>query len=557
MKKLWCVAMIIVGMTLTTFGADFSGWAHYRTISITPPTALTAAVANFPLLVTLNRTPNHDDSLIISQAQSPLTGLDIRFASNDGSNTALSYQRVSWDTGAKTAEFWVLVPGIAASGATTIKMYWGKTGAIAPDVSSPAAVFSTSNNFRAVWHMNGAAGVNDTDATGTGHDAVPSGSPANVAGGTGVGKGFDGATQYFTVNHSADSGSSLIFPVGGPFTISAWINPQTLQTCKAILGKIYTNSCTTWSGSYGLAFYGTGAGMVRGNDINGTSAERSQYQLTADTWVHLAWVRNGAGSDLTNTNLYINGTASGQTTANNATNQRNDSLGFCIGKDADISGGTASYWTGQIDEVEVSGGVRSADWITLSYLSQQPAQTLLTNGAIVSLLAAPVLTSPANAAISQPLIDTLRWSAVSGALSYGVQVSIDSAFGTFILNDTAVVDSSRVVSGLSANVTYYWRVNARSAAGPGLWSSLSKFMTTTAGVRHNDVVYKYGKMGRTGILAVYSSDGRRVLSVPFTASATKSSLLKSSSKSLAKGLYLYRITGAENSVIDEGSLSVK
>jgi len=88
--------------------------------------------------------------------------------------------------------------------------------------------------------------------------------------------------------------------------------------------------------------------------------------------------------------------------------------------------------------------------------------------------AAPVLLSPLDNSVDQPLSTTFSWNTVSGATSYTLQVSSDSLFSSFIFN-AFVSGTSRTVSGLAVNATYYWRVNAGNYSGVGPWSSVWRF----------------------------------------------------------------------------------
>ena len=118
----------------------------------------------------------------------------------------------NYSTTTGSAEFWVLVPTIAASPAvTSLRMYWGN--AAATDLSSGSNVFTTTNNYVAVWHMNAATGTSELDATGSGHDAVQNGSPATVVGPSGdSAKSFDGTTQYYRVNNSSNARLHIKLP---------------------------------------------------------------------------------------------------------------------------------------------------------------------------------------------------------------------------------------------------------------------------------------------------------------------------------------------------------
>ena len=91
----------------------------------------------------------------------------------------------------------------------------------------------------------------------------------------------------------------------------------------------------------------------------------------------------------------------------------------------------------------------------------------------------PVLVSPANGAVNQPVSLTLRWNRTNPpAVSYRVQLSTDAAFlSGMVVDDSTVADTSRLVSGLLNNTPYYWRVNGKTAGGTGAFSSASSFTT--------------------------------------------------------------------------------
>jgi len=72
--------------------------------------------------------------------------------------------------------------------------------------------------------------------------------------------------------------------------------------------------------------------------------------------------------------------------------------------------------------------------------------------------------SPANGAINQPKSVTLQWSASTNATSYWYcyDTSNDNSCDNWFDNGTA---TSKTLSGLSPNTTYYWHVRARNALG--------------------------------------------------------------------------------------------
>jgi hypothetical protein len=88
---------------------------------------------------------------------------------------------------------------------------------------------------------------------------------------------------------------------------------------------------------------------------------------------------------------------------------------------------------------------------------------------------APVLSSPADGAtIIVPSV-TFSWNASAGAASYTLNVSTLSDFSTLTVNQSGITSTSRLVTGLLNNTTYYWRVNAVNPAGTSPWSSTWSF----------------------------------------------------------------------------------
>lgn len=91
--------------------------------------------------------------------------------------------------------------------------------------------------------------------------------------------------------------------------------------------------------------------------------------------------------------------------------------------------------------------------------------------------AVPTLTTPANAAslTAGTTSTTLKWNAVSGATSYGVQAYTGSCGGTAITVGSPGANTSVTLSGLSNSKTYYWRVDATGSGGSSSYSSCFSF----------------------------------------------------------------------------------
>jgi phosphodiesterase/alkaline phosphatase D-like protein len=90
---------------------------------------------------------------------------------------------------------------------------------------------------------------------------------------------------------------------------------------------------------------------------------------------------------------------------------------------------------------------------------------------------APVLASPANSSTGISINPALSWNVSTGSTSYRLQVSADSTFATTIYDTSGVTFTSKIISSLSYQVKYFWRVNATNTAGTSGWSNIWNFTT--------------------------------------------------------------------------------
>ncbi|MGA3051000.1 MAG: hypothetical protein ABSE00_03680, partial [Chitinispirillaceae bacterium] len=97
---------------------------------------------------------------------------------------------------------------------------------------------------------------------------------------------------------------------------------------------------------------------------------------------------------------------------------------------------------------------------------------------IVAAPAAPILSSPANAATNVATSPTLNWSSVAGASTYTVQIGTSTAFSTTVAS--GLTGSSQVINSLANNTLYYWEANAANSNGTSSWSSAWSFTTIIA-----------------------------------------------------------------------------
>jgi hypothetical protein len=177
--------------------------------------------------------------------------------------------------------------------------------------------------------------------------------------------------------------------------------------------------------------------------------------------------------------LYVDGALVSTTiVTGTTTGGRNTANSVQIGR---MSGST-NYFTGKIDEVQIANVARSADWIKLCYQNQKESQVLVSVGSgappVVVVPVVPVLSAPANVATSITVSPTLSWGTVSGAVTYGVQLSTTSAFTSTVVNDSTLAAGTKAVSGLLNSSQYFWRVNAKNSAGTSAWSPVWSFTTS-------------------------------------------------------------------------------
>jgi glycoside hydrolase-like protein len=87
--------------------------------------------------------------------------------------------------------------------------------------------------------------------------------------------------------------------------------------------------------------------------------------------------------------------------------------------------------------------------------------------------------APANGSSLLSLRPIFDWNDVGGASSYYVQISRVPDFSTILRSATPMASAYALTSDLPAGVSLYWRVQARGANGPSLWSLPWSFVTAT------------------------------------------------------------------------------
>ena len=130
-----------------------------------------------------------------------------------------------------------------------------------------------------------------------------------------------------------------------------------------------------------------------------------------------------------------------------------------------LSNGTTYYW-----RVSATNSAGTGPWSAVWGFSTIPIAP-----------AAPMLVWPVYGDTSQPITPTLKWSKVSGAASYHMQVATDTGFTNVFMEDSTLTDTLKAIV-LDSTTTYYWRVRAKNTGGSGAWSGVWNFKTGTTAV---------------------------------------------------------------------------
>ena len=442
-RLLVSVAVLALLVVQGIFAANdtYSSWRYYRTLTVTPLTGVYYAVANIPLLVRLNgkiaNGGTANDSLVFANSLS--NGQDIRFSNDTNTTNHYSYQIETWDAINMKAAIWVKIPSIGISGTTyKFRMYYSNSSAgdsaAAFMADAATAVFSTANNFQAVYHMNDVGNGNISDATLNNY----SGTAAANGGGTApidASNGYIGGAKYFSGSTDATTGgnfhttgaANLNFAQYGPYTISAWVNADVIPTSatvtlrRTILAKSVSQPAE--QGQYRLGInYGT-ATLGKFEFVeDATTASQSESKTTttaavpATQWYHVALTRTGArgtGGML----VYYNGVVQTTTYVGTLAGTRSTAYDVYLGSQPDGSRNLKGY----LDEVRFENITRNSSWIKLCYDNQNSSGTpiLALNAPVSQALSGLMYSSnPAVYQVSIPITtNTLTFSGLTDSFT--------------------------------------------------------------------------------------------------------------------------------------------
>lgn len=321
---------------------DYPGWKHSGSVFVltTPDGAnlpASAVIEDFPMLVRL-----HKDFFDFTQAQA--NGDDLRFSTADGK--PLAYQIDEWDAKAGTASVWVSIPKITGNARQEVKLHWGK--ADAKSESDGKAVFGKANGFLSVWHMSET--VKDEVGTVESKDT-----------GTNAATGMVGVARRFPGQKGISGGDKIAgYPVGAAsHSTEVWFRAEKSN-----------GTVLAWGNEHGqgkvVMQYRSPPHVSMDCYFSGANVTGKQ-SIPLGEWAHVVHTYQKGES-----RLYLNGVLDSVSKTPNAPLAIKSPARLFLG------GWYDNYnFVGDIDEVRVSGVVRSPDWVQLQYENQKPAQTLV------------------------------------------------------------------------------------------------------------------------------------------------------------------------------------
>jgi hypothetical protein len=315
-----------------------------------------ADVTDFPVLISFT-----GDSDLAANAQSDFD--DVLFTSADGV-TILDHEIEDYNSTNGDIVAWVKIPSLSSSVDTDIYMYYGC--GTAENQENPPGVWS--NGFEGVWHLHDDFNDSTANANHGTNSSSTDDSPAYIADGQDCNKAS--GDQYIRIPVS--SGSNLENLNEGDYTVQAWFNSDTRPSSStwsdnnhfhAIVMRDSPDKVTGIGYNHWYKFELTHQ-LTSGYDAAGW--EDTSYSIPTG-WRHVTGV-----VDKTNTyiKVYVDGTNTHTTSPVSAAGYDYGTADWLIGIH-NPGGGTFRYAAdGQVDEVRLISGVRTAGWIETEFNNQ-------------------------------------------------------------------------------------------------------------------------------------------------------------------------------------------
>lgn len=456
------LTITFIGLSQFTYSQGWynSSWAYRKAITIDFTKVPNTDQANFPVLVNLS-----SDAGLSAHALN--SGNDILFTSSDGT-TKIPYERENYISGTGALVAWVKVAALSHTVNTIIYIYYGNPGATdQQDITSNV----WDANFKGVYHLKELASPSSNSGSTAGAGGTWN---ANCNAATGQVNG--------ALNFSGSAGEDNVASAFGLTTTSAtiecWANISSTTTLHGAFVKIGNNLSTAGNNNgVALGIGGTGANGFFFDNPGSSFAilyEGVRWINTGATfttgWHHVVVTVNAAGR----ASAYLDGTlVLNETTGNNppiAPTVKTQFGGYTG------SAGEQRHFNGTLDEIRISGNIRSADWIRTEFNNQNSPSTFyalgvetvlptITLGTISGICAGSTsFTIPYTATTGSPDQYSISGAGITtvtnGALGASpITVNLSSPAGAGSISFTLTVRNS-AAGVVSANVPGSVTVNA-------------------------------------------------------------------------------------------------
>lgn len=336
-------------------------------------------------------------------------GYDIIFCADPQCTSQLDHEIDTYNPVTGAVNFWVRIPTLSHSNDTTIYTLFGNPS-VTTSQENKTGVWR--NNYLSVYHLgNGSVlGLSDSGAAGYSLSGSAAAVPGQIGGGAGF-SGDPGTYLFYSAVNAYPSGTS-------PVTIEAWFQFASSAGVNEIVG--YGDNSGT--GARAALYWDGSSGYLEFENIAVSGP------LSFDSkWHHMVGVYGGGALSTTTTQLYVDGsvisnTSSGGTPSITATQLKIGGIPtvpYCCAMN------------GSVDEVRVSLGTRTADWIATEYANQSSPWTFYTVDTV--------------GGASTPAIASLSPAAGGGNTQVAIQGSnFGSAQGTSTLTFNGVPPASIV-----------------------------------------------------------------------------------------------------------------
>jgi RHS repeat-associated protein len=279
-------------------------------------------------------------------------GYDIILTSDPTGQIPLDFEIDTYNPTNGQMAMWVRIPTVSHTLDTPVYLWYGNPNITASQENKTGV---WKNNFLSVYHFGSGSAVGLQDSASSGYTLA--GSATSATGMIGGAASFSGdPTQYLSYENASayPGGTSAV-------TLEAWT-----QFPASGGGAVFGYGDNGYGGARITLDMGpTGPGM----DFRGIGPYAS---ATVDTnWHHVVGIYDGGRVTATTTQLYVDGVQLPESD--------NDGFVFIDTTELKIGGiPTVTYccaFTGSVDEVRVSSGVRSADWIATEFNSESSPNT--------------------------------------------------------------------------------------------------------------------------------------------------------------------------------------